>query len=160
MNRPAIASASVIAAAIASLAAAVVAPGDLPVVPLEERPALRGHVEQKDVAAGSVPFQKLFAAGDDLFHTAYNGLDGVGAMRTAGGAPLPRFSVGPAGGGQPIAVTAQACGECHNMPFPAGAGLAHTRVAERPDATASRRSTRRRPPRCSATASCSCSPRR
>jgi cytochrome c551/c552 len=135
MKRSVIGSArrSAVAVAAASLVAAVVTAGDLPVIPLEEKPALASHVEQKDIAAGGVPFQKLFAAGDALFHTAYNGLDGVGAMRTAGGASLPRFSVGPAGGGQPIAVSAQACGDCHAVPFAAGAGHAHTRVLNDPD---------------------------
>jgi len=125
---------------VAALAALVAcAPGekaasrDLPVISLEEKPALSRHVEQADVAKGAVPFPELFAAGDHLFHAAYNGLDGVGAMRTAGGAPLPRFSVGPVGGGQPIAVSAQACGDCHAVPFAAGAGHAHTRVLADPD---------------------------
>jgi hypothetical protein len=135
MKRSVMASApgSAVAAAIAALLAAVVTAGDLPVIPLEEKPALASHVEQKDIVAGALSFQKLFAAGDTLFHTAYNGLDGVGAMRTAGGAPLPRFSVGPVGGGQPIAVSAQACGDCHAVPFAAGAGHAHTRVLNDPD---------------------------
>jgi hypothetical protein len=105
-----------------------------PVIELEERAALGRHLEQRDIAAGTVPFDQLFAAGDRLFHTPYNGLDGVGAMRTAGGAPLRRFSNGPVGGGQPIAVSAQACGDCHAVPFAAGAGRAHTRVLPDPDA--------------------------
>jgi mono/diheme cytochrome c family protein len=49
-------------------------------------------------------------------------------MRTVGGTPLNRFSVGPAGGGQPLPVGAQACGSCHSQPSGAGFGLAHTRV--------------------------------
>jgi hypothetical protein len=104
-----------------------------PVVELEERPALDRHIEQGDIAAGTVSFDQLFAAGDRLFHNVYNGLDGVGAMRTAGGAPLQRFSIGPVGGGQPIAVSAQSCGDCHAVPFAAGAGHAHTRVLPDPD---------------------------
>jgi hypothetical protein len=109
-------------------------PRELPVVELEEQPALGSHLEQRDIAAGTVPFEQLFAAGDHLFHAIYNGLDGVGAMRTAGGTPLQRFSNGPVGGGQPIAVSAQACGDCHALPFAAGAGRAHTRVLPDPDA--------------------------
>jgi len=119
-------------AAIATLVAACTS-RDLPVIDLEEGPALASHLEQRDIAAGAVSFERLFAAGDRLFHTAYNGLDGVGAMRTAGGTSLPRFSVGPVGGGQPIAVSAQACGDCHAVPFAAGAGHAHTRVLTDPD---------------------------
>ncbi len=107
---------------------------ELPVIELEERPALGKHLEQSDIVAGTVSSEQLFAAGDRLFHAAYNGLDGVGAMRTAGGAPLQRFSIGPVGGGQPIAVSAQACGDCHAVPFAAGAGRSHTRVTPDPDA--------------------------
>ena len=123
-------------AAIVLLVAACTAPEatELPVIELEERPALGSHLEQSDIAAGDVSFEQLFAAGDHLFHAAYNGLDGVGAMRTVGGAPLQRFSNGPVGGGQPIAVSAQACGDCHSVPFAAGAGRAHTRVLPDPDA--------------------------
>jgi len=106
---------------------------ELPVIELDEKPALGRHVEQRDIAKGAVPFAELFAAGDHLFNTAFNGLDGVGAMVTAGGAPLTRFSVGPVGGGQPIAVSAQSCGDCHAVPFAAGAGHAETRVLSDPD---------------------------
>ncbi|HXV63753.1 MAG TPA: hypothetical protein VEK15_23840, partial [Vicinamibacteria bacterium] len=112
-------------------------PVELPVIELEEHPAIENHLEQRDVVGGAMSFQQLFTAGDDLFHAVYNGLDGVGAMRTAGGAPLSRFSNGPVGGGQPIAVSAQACGDCHAKPFEAGAGHAHTRVLPDPDADGS-----------------------
>jgi hypothetical protein len=122
--------------AVVLVAAACTAPEapELPIIDLEERPALGRHLEQRDIVAGDVPFEQLFAGGDHLFHAAYNGLDGVGAMRTAGGEPLHRFSPGPVGGGQPIAVSAQACGDCHAVPFAAGAGRAHTRVLPDPDA--------------------------
>jgi hypothetical protein len=104
------------------------------VIELEEKPALASHVEQKDIVGGSQSFEQVFDAGDRLFHTPYNGLDGVGAMVTAGGAPLNRFSNGPVGGGQPITVGSQACGDCHAVPFAAGAGRAHTRTTPDPDA--------------------------
>jgi hypothetical protein len=102
----------------------------LPVVELDERPAfpLAAHLEQRDIAAGAVGHRQLFEAGEKLFHTEFNGLDGVGMLRTVGGVPLHRFSVGPVGGGQPIAVGAQSCGGCHAAPFRAGAGPAHTHV--------------------------------
>jgi hypothetical protein len=119
-------------AAVVSLVAACTS-RDLPAIELEEKPALGRHLEQHDIVAGSVPFAQLFADGDHLFHAVYNGLDGVGAMRTLGGAPLQRFSNGPVGGGQPITVGAQACGDCHAKPFAAGAGHAHTRVFVDPD---------------------------
>jgi hypothetical protein len=124
---------AVIAAMIACTSSEKAARQELPVIPLEETPALGQHVEQADIAGGKVPFPQLFADGDRLFHTVYNGLDGVGAMLTAGGTPLHRFSNGPAGGGQPITVGAQACGDCHAVPFAAGAGDAHTRVFSDPD---------------------------
>jgi hypothetical protein len=117
-------------------AATAAKPKELPKIELVEKGAfpLPAHLEQKDVAAGKIADDKLFEAGGDLFHTRYNGLDGVGAMLTAGGKPLRRFSAGPVGGGQPITVGAQACGSCHSVPVAAGAGHAHTRVLSDPGA--------------------------
>jgi hypothetical protein len=124
--------------AVASLVVACAAPdrsaSELPVIELEERPALGTHLEQGDLVAGTRSFAEIFAAGDHLFHAPYNGLDGVGAMRTVGGVPLQRFSNGPVGGGQPLMVGAQACGDCHAVPFAAGAGHVHTRTLPDPDA--------------------------
>ena len=98
-------------------------------VDLVEKPAfpLEKHLESKDIASGAVPFPKLFEAGDKLFHTPYNGLDGVGMHKTPAGVSLVRFSVGPIAG-SPVPVGVQSCGSCHATPFGAGAGLAHTRV--------------------------------
>jgi hypothetical protein len=103
-------------------------------VDLVEKPAfpLEKHLEQKDIGAGALQFAQLFDAGDKLFHTPYNGLDGVGMQHTVAGAPMPRFSVGPVKG-SPVPVGVQSCGSCHATPFPAGAGLAHTRVFFDPD---------------------------
>jgi hypothetical protein len=102
----------------------------LPTIELEDKAAfpLPKHLEQSDIAAGKASHQQLFEAGEMLFHTEFNGLDGVGMLRTVGGAPLHRFSIGPAGGGQPIAVGAQSCGACHNTPFGATAGPASNNV--------------------------------
>jgi hypothetical protein len=102
----------------------------LPTIDLDEKKAfpVEKHLESKDIAAGSMTNAQLFEAGAMLFHTPYNGLDGVGMKHTIGGAPVNRFSVGPAGGGQPIPVGAQSCGSCHGMPFDSSAGLSHTRV--------------------------------
>ena len=103
-------------------------------VELTEKAAfpLEKHLESKDIASGSVTFAQVFDAGDKLFHTPYNGLDGVGMQKTLAGVAIPRFSVGPvAGSAVPIGV--QACGSCHRIPFGAGAGLAHTRVFFDPD---------------------------
>lgn len=129
-----------LAGALLALAVAAAEPPpaakSLPVYALDETPAfpLPAHLEQRDIAAGKLGAQELFEAGEKLFHTAYNGLDGVGMMRTVGGKPLHRFSIGVAGGGQPIPVSAQSCGSCHNRPFGAGAGLAHTHVVFDSDA--------------------------
>jgi hypothetical protein len=102
----------------------------LPVIDLDEKPAfpLPKHLESKDIAAGSIPFPELFEDGAKLFHTPYNGLDGVGMKRTIGGAPVNRFSTGPSGGGQPLQIGSQSCGACHNQPSGAGFGQAATRV--------------------------------
>ena len=72
----------------------------LPVVDLEEKAAfpLPKHLEQKDIAAGTIPHAQLFEDGAKLFHTPLNGLDGIGMQRTVGGVPVNRFSTGPAGG--------------------------------------------------------------
>ena len=102
----------------------------LPVVDLDEKPAfpLPKHLESKDIAAATISYPQLFEDGALLFHTPYNGLDGIGMKRTVGGAPLNRFSAGPAGGGQPGPVGAQSCGVCHSLPAGAGFGLSHTHV--------------------------------
>jgi cytochrome c peroxidase len=68
-------------------------------------------------------FAQLFDAGEALFHVPFNGLDGVGIARLRDGSTIARFSVAPAGGGM---VSSQSCGECHNTPFAAAAGLATT----------------------------------
>ena len=114
------------------------AAGALPTMELEERGAfpLPAHLEQKEIAAGAISAEKLFEAGEKLFHAEFNGIDGVGMMRTVGGKTLHRFSPGPAGGGQPIAVGAQSCGACHATPFRAGAGPVHTQVLFDPNADA------------------------
>ena len=85
-------------------------------VDLVEKPAfpLPKHLEQKDIAAGTIPFPTLFDDGDKLFHTPYNGLDGVGMQHTPAGTPLHRFSVGPIAG-SPVPVGVQSCGSCHTL---------------------------------------------
>jgi len=100
----------------------------LRVFDLDEKPAfpLPAHLEQRDIAAGSLEPGQLVEAGGDLFHAVFNGLDGVGMLRTVGGKPLHRFSAGPPGGGQPLPVAAQSGGGCHAKPFAAGGGAAHT----------------------------------
>ena len=75
-----------------------------------------------------MPFPEILQAGEDLFHTVYNGFDGVGIAKTDNGDTVARFSVpGPGGPG------AQACGECHSSPVKSAAGLAHSNIAVDPD---------------------------
>jgi hypothetical protein len=103
---------------------------DLPVFELVERGnfPLAAHLESSDIAAGKHGFDELFEAGGDLFHTAFNGLDGVGIARRGDGSEVMRFGTpGPAGPG------AQSCGGCHGFPVESSAGLAHGHVAQDPD---------------------------
>jgi hypothetical protein len=111
----------------AASAAPTAAATDLPSVALKEAPAfpLPTHVESKDIAAGAYTFERLFEAGDLLFHTAFNGLDGVGSAVRPDGSRVARFA--PPG---PKGPHSQACGECHAVPAAAAAGLAHSTVSE------------------------------
>jgi hypothetical protein len=98
---------------------------ELPAIALREAPAfpLPAHVESSEIAAGAYTFARMFAAGDALFHTSFNGLDGVGSAVRKDGSKVSRF--GPPG---PRGPGSQACGECHAVPFAASAGLAHSSV--------------------------------
>ena len=93
----------------------------LPAIVLKELPAfpLKAHIESADIVGGAYTVAKLVDAGGDLFHTPFNGLDGVGSFVREDGSKVARFApLGPRG------PTAQACGECHGEPFPTSAGLA------------------------------------
>ena len=106
---------------------------DLPVIDLSAGPAFPlegGHLESSSIAAGEWTFVQLFDAGEALFHVPFNGLDGVGVARLRDGSTIARFSAAPAGGGT---VSSQSCGECHNMPAAAAAGLATTNRVNDPD---------------------------
>lgn len=109
---------------------------DLPVIELSAGPAFpleNGHLESSAIAAGEMSFDEVFEAGAALFHTPYNGLDGVGRSKLPDGSTIPRFSVVPAGGGVGGIVSSQSCGECHNSPFGTSAGLASSNRAADPD---------------------------
>lgn len=109
---------------------------DLPVIELSDGPAFPlagGHLESGAIAAGEMSLEQIFEAGAKLFHTPFNGLDGVGVARLPDGSAIPRFSAVPAGGGAGGVISSQSCGECHNMPFDAAAGLASTNRAGDPD---------------------------
>ena len=111
-------------------AAADLEPPALPVIALDEVAAfpLEAHVESADIAAGTWDLARLLEAGRLLFHTNYNGLDGVGIARRPDGTVVDRFApAGPRGPG------AQSCGSCHGFPVPAAAGLAHTQISSDPD---------------------------
>src|SRR5688500_2788996 len=109
---------------------------DLPVIRLSEGPAFpleHGHLESSAIAAGEMSFEQIFEAGAALFHTPFNGLDGVGVARLPNGSTLARLSVVPAGGGAGGMTSSQSCGECHNAPAGTSAGLATTNRAGDPD---------------------------
>jgi mono/diheme cytochrome c family protein len=109
---------------------------ELPVIELSDGPAFPidgGHLESSTIAAGGMSFEQVFEAGAELFHTPFNGRDGVGIARLPDGSPIPRFSAVPAGGGAGGVISSQSCGECHTMPFGAAAGLASTNRAGDPD---------------------------
>ena len=88
---------------------------ELPAIVLQEAPAfpLPAHVESHEIAAGGYTFARLFAAGEALFHTAYNGLDGVGSAVRKDGSRVSRFA--PPGARGP---GWQACGEGHAVAVP------------------------------------------
>jgi hypothetical protein len=67
---------------------------------LKELPAfpLKAHVESVDIVSGKYPAAQLLDAGRDLFHTPFNGLDGVGVAVGPGGMKVNRFvPIGPTG---------------------------------------------------------------
>lgn len=99
---------------------------ELPTLDLEEQPAfpLSQHLESADLAAGKLSPAEIFEAGRLIFHTEYNGLDGVGVAILGNGASLPRFSNVPPGGNL-LAVNSQSCGGCH---VDSASGPAHTHV--------------------------------
>ncbi|NIL99745.1 MAG: hypothetical protein GTN89_02040 [Acidobacteria bacterium] len=119
-----------LAVALAGCSASV-EPDEVPVVDLTGGPAfpLEAHLESAAIAAGDYDHEQLFEAGRELFHTPYNGLDGVGISRLPDGTPLNRFSVPPTGGKGGGMVSSQSCVECHNHPAAAAAGLASTNRA-------------------------------
>jgi mono/diheme cytochrome c family protein len=106
----------------------------LPTIALKELPAfpLKAHVESADIANGAYTVERLVDAGGDLFHTPFNGLDGVGSFVREDGSKVARFApLGPRG------PSSQACGECHAEPFPTSAGLAHSAVVRAKKGTTS-----------------------
>lgn len=108
---------------------AVVAKPALPAIDLKESAAfpLKAHVESADIASGAYSFDRAFEAGRALFHAAFNGLDGIGIAVAPGGVQVARFApLGPAG------PSSQSCAECHNTPFRAAGGLAHSSVVDDP----------------------------
>ena len=63
-----------------------------------------------------------------MFHTAFNGFDGVGVAKGPKGVTVNRFvPIRPAGPNSP------SCGECHGAPSPSSAGLAHSALPRDPD---------------------------
>lgn len=112
------------------------------------------HAEQKQfhdlVANGNnnETFDLAFELGDELFETAFNAIDGVGANVGQGqrftrvpradlNAPDEWASHLPAREGGP---NAEACDTCHNTPFSDGAGLTSSNVHRDPQHSADLRS--------------------
>ena len=108
------------------------APPGLPTIDISSSAGfpLDAHLEIADIAAGSIAFDALFDAGDSLFHTPYQGPDGVGVARLPDGTPVARFATVPPGGGAPAPISSQSCGECH---FRSASGPASQNVAGDPD---------------------------
>ena len=106
----------------------------LPTIAFTELPAfpLKAHIESAEIVGGAYTVERLVDAGGDLFHTPFNGLDGVGSFVLEDGSKVARFApLGPRG------PSAQACGECHGAPFPTSAGLAHSAVVRAKKGTTS-----------------------
>lgn len=85
-----------------------------------DQPAVRQHVRQLDIETGTLSFEQLVAAGEALFATRFNILDGQGRPASSGtGEPRlpdePTFlrSSGP---------DSNACSSCHNDPVAGGNG--------------------------------------
>lgn len=102
-------------------------PGEVPASPFT------GHVDQARIRSGAMRFRELFIIGDELFETAFNSLDGVGALRLPDSTAHPtRFSRSPPGGGRFTGPNGQACNACHNVPFGTSAGEASSNVLQDP----------------------------
>lgn len=100
---------------------------ELQAIDLSGGPAfpLEAHLESEDLAEGAMSFEEMLEAGAKLFHTPYNGHDGVGAKLLPDGSPINRFSIFPPGGGHTIPMSSQSCGSCHRR---AASGPANSHV--------------------------------
>jgi len=102
-------------------------PGDQPAFPFVE------HMDQARITSGLVRFDEAFLFGDELFGTAFNALDGAGALALPDGTTLTsRFSRVPPGGGRFTGPNGNACVACHNTPFETSAGEASGNVLQDP----------------------------
>jgi di-heme oxidoreductase (putative peroxidase) len=96
----------------------------LPSVTLGEGPAIREHLNQKEIEAGRWPLDALLDKGRELFVAHFNSFDGFGRPEATGNAvPTARprrellESTNRASGPE-----ANSCDGCHNMPRPGGGG--------------------------------------
>src|SRR4051812_37978406 len=66
----------------------------LPSIALGQKGAfpLKAHLESADIAAGKYAPAAFIDSGADLFHTPFNGLDGVGASKGPKGILVNRFA--------------------------------------------------------------------
>jgi CxxC motif-containing protein (DUF1111 family) len=87
-----------------------------------DQPTVAVHVDQADVDAGLVTAEELFDAGEHLFVTMFNTLDGAGRPATTGtGAPRTPRAV-PENFNRISAPDANSCAGCHNVPRSGGGG--------------------------------------
>ncbi len=49
-----------------------------------DAPVLPGHIDQRQIVDGTLTFNEIFAAGQDLFGAIFNGCDGQGRPATTG----------------------------------------------------------------------------
>jgi hypothetical protein len=95
--------------------------------PLGESPAFPycSHVDQK--ALKGLAFREIFDAGDELFDTAYNEYDGVGANLAEDAKNSIRFSRVPRADlpgfhNRATGPNSSSCSSCHNLPIDDGGG--------------------------------------
>jgi len=87
-----------------------------------ETPVVEQHVDQADIDAGAIGPSTLIDRGRALFRASFNTLDGAGRPTSTGtGAPRPpRFA--PENFNRVSGPEANACLDCHRMPFMGGGG--------------------------------------
>jgi len=87
-----------------------------------DEPAMPGHLDEKDIEAGSYTIEQLSAIGRKIFGADFNTLDGAGRPETDGtGQPRPRREA-PENFNRISGPDSNACVGCHRMPAIGGGG--------------------------------------